>query len=88
MDLRYEKHGWSTLPHHVIYLERERDMWRYKTLVDAPNMVRQQTQMNFKRLSLTDIKIDIQRVPKKRTLTKAMDAVDIENKLVNSSWGR
>ena len=30
-------------------------------------------QMNFKRLSLTDIKIDIKRVPKKTTLIKAME---------------
>jgi hypothetical protein len=29
--------------------------------------------MNFKRLSLTDIKIDIKRVPKKTTLIKAME---------------
>jgi large subunit ribosomal protein L14e len=30
-------------------------------------------QMNFKRLSLTDFKIDIKRVPKKSTLIKAME---------------
>lgn len=30
--------------------------------------------MNFKRLSLTDIKIDINRVPKKKTLIAAMEA--------------
>lgn len=29
--------------------------------------------MNFKRLSLTDIKIDINRVPKKKTLVQAME---------------
>lgn len=29
--------------------------------------------MNFKRLSLTDIKIDIPRVPKKKTLIDAME---------------
>lgn len=43
----------------------------YQALVDAPDMVR--CQMNFKRLSLTDIKIDIKRVPKKTTLIKAME---------------
>ena len=42
-----------------------------QALVDAPDMVR--CQMNFKRLSLTDIKIDIKRVPKKTTLIKAME---------------
>lgn len=30
--------------------------------------------MNFKRLSLTDIKIDIKRIPKKKTLIAAMEA--------------
>ncbi|XP_039060716.1 uncharacterized protein LOC120204760 [Hibiscus syriacus] len=34
-----------------------------RALVDAPDMVR--GQMNFKRLTLTDITIDIPRVPKK-----------------------
>ncbi|KAH7517401.1 hypothetical protein FEM48_Zijuj09G0059700 [Ziziphus jujuba var. spinosa] len=43
-----------------------------RALVDAPDIVR--TQMNFKRLSLTDIKIDINRVPKKKTLVQAMEA--------------
>ncbi|XAR61080.1 hypothetical protein NMG60_11034684 [Bertholletia excelsa] len=56
-----------------------------RALVDAPDMVR--TQMNFKRLSLTDIKIDIKRIPKKKTLIAAMEA-DVKNKWENSSWGR
>ncbi|KAI8010984.1 60S ribosomal protein L14-2, partial [Camellia lanceoleosa] len=43
-----------------------------RALVDAPDMVR--CQMNFKRLSLTDITIDIKRVPKKKTLVAAMEA--------------
>ena len=33
------------------------------------------SQVNFKRLSLTDIKIDIKRVPKKKDLVKAMEDV-------------
>ncbi|RZS24254.1 hypothetical protein BHM03_00057307 [Ensete ventricosum] len=52
-------------------------------------------QMNFKRLSLTDIRIDIPRVPRKQTLIAAMEAagemIDIpyvKNKWENSSWGR
>ncbi|KAK9945042.1 hypothetical protein M0R45_010574 [Rubus argutus] len=57
-----------------------------RALVDAPDMVR--TQMNFKRLSLTDIKIDIPRVPKKKTLIAAMEAGDVKNKWEQSSWGR
>ncbi|MCL7034417.1 hypothetical protein MKW94_029651, partial [Papaver nudicaule] len=43
-----------------------------RALVDAPDMVR--SQMSFKRLSLTDIKIDISRIPKKKVLIKAMKA--------------
>ena len=57
-----------------------------QALVDAPDMVR--TQMNLKRLSLTDIKIDIKRVPKKKTFVKAMEAADVKNKWESSSWGR
>ncbi|KAL4182546.1 hypothetical protein AMTRI_Chr11g150640 [Amborella trichopoda] len=55
-------------------------------LVDAPDMIR--CQMNFKRLSLTDIKIDIPRVPKKKSLIAAMDGADVKNKWERSSWGR
>ncbi|KAG5127698.1 hypothetical protein JHK82_028533 [Glycine max] len=55
-------------------------------LVDAPDMVR--SQVNFKRLSLTDIKIDIKRVPKKKDLVKAMEDADVKNKWEKSSWGR
>ncbi|KAJ0611628.1 putative ribosomal protein L14 [Helianthus annuus] len=55
-------------------------------LVDSPDMVR--GQMNFKRLTLTDIKIDIKRVPNKKTLIAAMEAADVKNKWENSSWGR
>ena len=43
-----------------------------QALVDASNMER--LQMNFKRLSLSDIKIDIKRVPKKKELVAAMEA--------------
>jgi large subunit ribosomal protein L14e len=43
-----------------------------QALVDYPDMVR--TQLNLKRLSLTDIKIDIKRVPKKKTLIEAIEA--------------
>ncbi|RRT44721.1 hypothetical protein B296_00055595 [Ensete ventricosum] len=45
-------------------------------------------QMNFKRLSLTDIRIDIPRVPRKQTLIAAIEAADVKNKWENSSWGR
>ncbi|GER41172.1 60S ribosomal protein L14 [Striga asiatica] len=57
-----------------------------RALVDAPDMVR--SQMNFKRLSLTDIKIDVKRVPKKKTLIAAMEAADVKGRWEKSSWGR
>ncbi|KAJ1701998.1 hypothetical protein LUZ63_001777 [Rhynchospora breviuscula] len=57
-----------------------------RALIDAPDMVR--CQINFKRLSLTDIKIDIPRIPKKKTLIAAMDEADVKNKWEKSSWGR
>ncbi|RAL42194.1 unnamed protein product [Cuscuta campestris] len=57
-----------------------------RALIDAPDMVR--TQINFKRLSLTDIVIDIKRVPKKKNLIAAMEAADVKNKWEKSSWGK
>nr|AFK34740.1 unknown [Lotus japonicus] len=57
-----------------------------RALIDAPDMER--SQMNLKRLSLTDIKIDIKRVPKKKDLIAAMEAADVKNKWEKSSWGR
>ncbi|KMZ65849.1 putative 60S ribosomal protein L14 [Zostera marina] len=57
-----------------------------RALVDGPGLVRHQ--VNFKRLSLTDIKIDIKRSPKKKYLIAAMEAADVKNKWEKSSWGR
>ncbi|KAK1684229.1 hypothetical protein QYE76_045077 [Lolium multiflorum] len=57
-----------------------------RALVDAADMVR--CQMNFKRLSLTDIKVDIKRIPKKATLIKALEEADVKNKWESSSWGK
>uniref|UniRef100_A0A0D6RA73 Large ribosomal subunit protein eL14 domain-containing protein n=1 Tax=Araucaria cunninghamii TaxID=56994 RepID=A0A0D6RA73_ARACU len=57
-----------------------------RALVDAPKMGR--CQMNFKRLSLTDIKIDIPRTPKKKVLIEAMQAAEVQKRWENSSWGR
>ncbi|CAA6673269.1 unnamed protein product [Spirodela intermedia] len=57
-----------------------------RVLVDYPDIVR--GQMNLKRLQLTDFKIEIPRVPKKKTLAEALEAADIKNKWENSSWGR
>ncbi|KAH9656156.1 60S ribosomal protein L14-2 [Citrus sinensis] len=55
-----------------------------RALVDAYDMVRSQ----MKRLSLTDIKININRVPRKKSLIEAMEKADVKNKWENSSWGR
>ena len=44
--------------------------------------------MNFKRLSVSDIKIDVIMVPKKKELLAAMEATDVKKKWENSSWGR
>ncbi|CAN7002520.1 unnamed protein product [Brassica oleracea var. botrytis] len=49
-----------------------------KALVDSPDV--QRIQMNFKRLSLTDIVIEINRVPKKKALIEAMEKADVKNK--------
>ncbi|KNA12958.1 hypothetical protein SOVF_121590 [Spinacia oleracea] len=57
-----------------------------RVLVDAPNRVR--GQMNLKRLSLTDIKVEIEKSPNKKTLVKSMEDADVKNKWENSSWGR
>ncbi|KAH9763563.1 Ribosomal L14e domain-containing protein [Citrus sinensis] len=57
-----------------------------RALINAPDMVR--SQMNFKRLSLIDIKIDINRVPRKKSLIEAMEKADVKNKWENSSWGK
>ena len=37
--------------------------------------------MNFKRLSLTDIKVDINRVPKKKALIQAIEAAGVLTEL-------
>eukprot|EP00249_Psilotum_nudum_P025186 c2942_g1_i1 orf=268-669(+) len=57
-----------------------------RALVDAPDTVR--TAMNFKRLSLTDIVIEIPRMPKKKQLTEAMESAEVQKKWEGSSWGR
>ncbi|KAH7295178.1 hypothetical protein KP509_27G036100 [Ceratopteris richardii] len=57
-----------------------------RALVDSPDMVR--GAMNFKRLSLTDLKVDIPRMPKKNQLAAAIESADVYNKWANSSWGR
>ncbi|EFJ27815.1 hypothetical protein SELMODRAFT_403602 [Selaginella moellendorffii] len=57
-----------------------------RALVDYPGMIR--TSMNFKRLALTDIKIDIPKMPKKKNLQAAVESAEVQKKWENSSWGR
>ncbi|KAK3279593.1 60S ribosomal protein L14, variant 2 [Cymbomonas tetramitiformis] len=57
-----------------------------RVLVDREDMVRHV--MNLKRLSLTDIVIDITRSPKKTALKSAIEAADVYAKFAASSWGK
>eukprot|EP00850_Spirogloea_muscicola_P013754 SM000095S24968 [mRNA] locus=s95:275604:276913:+ [translate_table: standard] len=57
-----------------------------RALVDAPDMTRKQ--INFKRLSLTDIKVEVKRLPRKKELAAAMESADVTGKWAASSWGR
>ena len=58
-----------------------------RALVDAPDMVR--TQINLKRLSLTDITIpELPRAPPKKVLKKAYEDADVDQIWANSAWGR
>jgi large subunit ribosomal protein L14e len=57
-----------------------------RALVDAPEIVR--TVVNFKRLTLTDIKIDVRRLAKKKELKEAIEAGEVHKKWAASSWGR
>ena len=55
----------------------------YRALVDSPDLVR--AAMNFKKLSLTDIKVEIPRMPKKKQLADAVEAAgtDLHYKWLN-----
>ncbi|CAI5479095.1 unnamed protein product [Closterium sp. Yama58-4] len=57
-----------------------------RALVDFTGMERQQ--INFKRLSLTDITIDIPKAASKKELRAAIEAGEVQSKWEASSWGR
>ncbi|CAI5464154.1 unnamed protein product [Closterium sp. Yama58-4] len=57
-----------------------------RALVDFTDMERQQ--INFKRLSLTDITIDIPKAASKKELRAAIEAGEVQSKWEASSWGR
>lgn len=55
-------------------------------MVDAPTMVR--SQMNFKKFSLANIKIDIKKVQKNKNLIEAIEKDDMKSKQEDRSWSR
>ncbi|GBG87089.1 hypothetical protein CBR_g44545 [Chara braunii] len=57
-----------------------------RALVDAPDVTRQQ--ISFNRLSLTDLKVDILRMPKKDTVKEAFVKGEVYQKWAGSAWGR
>ncbi|CAI5510109.1 unnamed protein product [Closterium sp. Naga37s-1] len=57
-----------------------------RALVDFTGMERQQ--INYKRLSLTDITIDIPKAASKKELRAAIEAGEVQSKWEASSWGR
>ena len=57
-----------------------------QALVDRPDAVRKA--LNFKRLALTDIKIDIPRAAKKSVLAKALADSGAFEKFAASAWGQ
>lgn len=57
-----------------------------QALVDSPDVVRHM--VNFKRLAITDFKVDIPRLAKKSVLKKALEENDVFAKFAASSWGQ
>nr|XP_024361730.1 60S ribosomal protein L14-1-like [Physcomitrium patens]XP_024361731.1 60S ribosomal protein L14-1-like [Physcomitrium patens]PNR29732.1 hypothetical protein PHYPA_028426 [Physcomitrium patens] len=58
-----------------------------RALIDSPDMTR--TQINFKRLSLTDITIpDLSRTPSKKVLKEAYASAEVDQKWASSAWGK
>ena len=57
-----------------------------QALIDSPEITR--TIINFKRLLLTDITIDITKIPNKKALAAALAEADVQGKFAASSWGK
>ena len=57
-----------------------------RALVDAPGQTRRV--VNFKRLAITDLKIDITRMAAKKVITAKFAEADVLGKFANSAWGR
>jgi large subunit ribosomal protein L14e len=57
-----------------------------QALVDRPDEIRRT--INFKRLVITDFKVDIPRLAKKSVLKKALEDADVFGKFAASNWGK
>merc|ERR1711918_94021 len=57
-----------------------------RVLVDAPGETR--CQISLKRVTITDLKIDVPRSPKKSVLVNAFNNMNVISKFANSSWGK
>mmetsp|Transcript_32136 Transcript_32136/g.91165 ORF Transcript_32136/g.91165 Transcript_32136/m.91165 type:complete len:131 (+) Transcript_32136:89-481(+) len=58
----------------------------HRALVDFPDQLRRVE--SFKRLSLTDFKVEIPRLAKKKVLKKALDEAETVTKFEASNWGQ
>ncbi|CAM9396302.1 unnamed protein product, partial [Chrysoparadoxa australica] len=59
-----------------------------KALVDGPDFGVARQMMTFKRLSLTDLKVEIFRNARQGTLRKAIAAADVSGKWEATSWAK
>jgi large subunit ribosomal protein L14e len=59
-----------------------------RVLIDGPNSGVRRQEISLKRLSLTDLKLDVVRGVKREALKKAIQAFDLEKKWGETSWAR
>jgi len=57
-----------------------------RALVDSPTEIRKV--VNFKRLTLTDYKLDIPRLAQKKVVAEAFSSTDVLAKFAATSWGK
>src|ERR1700712_2145127 len=59
-----------------------------RVLIDGPNSKVRRQEISLKRLSLTDLKLDITRGIKREVLKKTIQTFDLEKKWGETSWAR
>merc|ERR1712070_1128734 len=59
-----------------------------RCMVYSPETTPQRRETGYKRLSLTDLKIDIQRAARQKTCEKAWAASDVNAKWESTSWAK